>query len=169
MKRIIIYTIVTLMVLTAFTGCDEILEAFYPEFAEGNSSTETLEMFVLTPDIPEFWENPVVALIDRVWLEDPDVDFKRNYLESWVYFNEEYNTPVAEFFVDVPPGEYQVEVFLDFNHNGVIDEKEPVRMVYYYENGIPGPNEKAGEWRDYFPAYSDDDRNFYQGMADFRK
>lgn len=121
MKRnLIIFTIICLS-LILFTGCDEILEAFYPEFGQANN--EILITVDIDNSIEIGIETPIMVAI---------VPFDGNLIIDRMWAQDHYDRHIEADFYPLP-GEtaYKVLVWRDANNNGKPDQDEPSIQVMH--------------------------------------
>ena len=113
MKKITLKVII-LAVLVLFSGCDAMLEFFYPEFADGNSVT--IDISISSSDITDYSYDKNIPLFVELYTEGEspvnDVPFRTVEL-----FNE-FDTSTTLF---VPEGSYDIWIWQDDNQNGKID------------------------------------------------
>ena len=112
MKKII-FTVIILAVLLLFSGCDAMLEFFYPEFADGNSIT--IDISISSSDITDHSYDKNIPLYVELYTtgDSPDGDIPFRSIEL---FNE-FDTSTTLF---VPEGSYDIWIWQDDNQNGVI-------------------------------------------------
>jgi len=113
MKKITLIIII-LTVLFIFSGCDAMLEFFYPEYAEGNSVT--IDISISSSDITDYTYDKNIPLYVELYTEGEspvnDVPFRTVEL-----FNE-FETSTTLF---VPEGSYDIWIWQDDNQNKEID------------------------------------------------
>ncbi|MFP4363029.1 MAG: hypothetical protein ACLFR1_04100 [Spirochaetia bacterium] len=166
MKKIfLLITVVTIII--AFTGCDQILEAFYPEFSEGGGGNNTIEIFIALPEEDEAtWSSPIIANLMVEWSDGEVSDTYRERWADWHWDDEQQaEIPGVRFiFQNLPDGEYRVELFQDRNKNGYWDDNEPfTEALAEYESD-------DGELTD--PVFRFDENtenNWLFSWVDFRK
>lgn len=105
MKKRIILIAITVLTLALLSGCDAILEGFFPEFADTNS----IDVYVQINDTPV-----VVALIPYDDTDNPMAD--KIEKQTW------YSTGFNASFDGLPEGKYQIYVWYDQNSDGKANE-----------------------------------------------
>lgn len=129
--------IVIVVALVGLTGCDDILEAFYPEFGDqgGDGQFEIgIDVAIDFPEDGTFADPMIGAYVEDINTNDPiDVAF------IWPFWNWDENGDVTltgyiDFF-GIPDGEYRVIVWLERTGedggNGYPDPGEPARDAEY--------------------------------------
>ena len=124
MKKII-FTVIILAVLLLFSGCDAMLEFFYPEFAENNvviiDIEVTLEDLLTNPgysseplrvEIYELGEYPIANIPLRSSLVYDDPNTQRS-------------------FFDIPEGSYEIWIWQDTNASGSLNTNDFMLSDFY--------------------------------------
>jgi hypothetical protein len=131
MKKRIIIIAITVLTLALLSGCDAILEGFFPEFADTNS----IDVHVKITTIVNVYEKPViVALIP--------FDGSNNPIKGEIVKEERNEFDFYVSFDGLPNGKYQVYVWYDavlidgYITNEWNQANVPKDHAYY--NGIPG-------------------------------
>ena len=128
MKKRIILIAITVLTLVLLSGCDAILEGFFPEFADTNSIDVHVQ---ITTGVNVYDKPVIVALIPFDGSDSPIkgeiVKEKRNEFDFYVSFD------------GLPNGKYQIYVWYDNWEDGYItDEKDQVTVPkdHAYYDGI---------------------------------
>jgi len=163
MKKTKLFGSIAILVVLTLSGCDAILEAFYPEFGEnfGGSGGNNIRVFVeVKPGIDP--GDPQIAVL----LENRQTDEVSHIQTVWPFWNWDesgdlFLTANVEIF-NVPDGEYRVVAWLerttgDNAYNGFPDSDEPQREAEWYP---PGSSEPTNSF--YFPNESG---NFIEAEA----
>lgn len=142
MRKSIYLAAVAVLVVFGLTGCDRVLEVFYPEFAPQESEFDlSIHTKIEVPGAGEFTEATAVV---------HDLDSDENYRQVqpiWYEYAGEKGTPAyfAEFYIDgIPSGAYRVEIFVDESGDYEWDRiDEPgTDLLYVFEGaGEPVPSE----------------------------
>jgi hypothetical protein len=163
MNRMKIFGILAvLLALLAFTGCDEILEAFYPEFAEGGDKSGTYQIGVWAEIIIPAGEpvpvgDPMIgAKVVDAWSGDPE-PVAEAYISANLGFNDAgdtiFSTYIELFLAD--EGEYRVVVWGESDGNRQPDWDEAVTdAVWWHADANIEPD--GGFWDNIFAFWADD-------------
>ena len=163
MKRMKIFGIlVILLSLLAFTGCDEILEAFYPEFGEGGANSGTYQIGVWAEIIIPAGEpipagTPMIgAKVVDAWSGDPE-PVAQAYISANLGFNDAgdtiFSTYIELFLSD--EGEYRVVVWGETDGNRQPDWDEPATdAAWWHQDADIQP--EGGFWDNIFMFWTDD-------------
>jgi len=111
MKKIIF--ILAILAVLLLSGCDAMLESFYPEFADGN--TITINITITDQNKIDFSYDQNIPLFVELYTsgETPEADTPFRSVEL---FNE-FNTTNTFF---VPEGSYDIWIWQDDNQDGKI-------------------------------------------------
>ncbi|MCF6335441.1 MAG: hypothetical protein L3J12_06845 [Spirochaetales bacterium] len=109
MKKIIL--ILTVLAVLLFSGCDDMLEVFYPEFADNFNGTNNIiavEYYYNATDMLANGYNTLEPLKIEIYKsgETPSNSTPFDYIEVWGEYSYYY-----EFFV--PQGDYDVWIWQD--------------------------------------------------------
>lgn len=149
MKRNLIIFAIICLSLILFTGCDEILEAFYPEFGKANN-----EIYIIV-DIGEsisigIEEPPIMVAI--IPIEDGQLAIDRMWAQD------HYDRHIEADFYPLPGGNaYKVLVWQDANNNGKPDQEEPSIQVmhgdgWYMDDLFDFRNPDREDYEEYIEA-----------------
>jgi len=152
MKKTKLFGSIAILVVLTLSGCDAILETFYPEFGQnlGEGGGNNIRVFVeVIPGIDTV--DPQIAVL----LENRQTDEVSQIQTVWPFWNwdesgELFLTANVEIF-NVPDGEYRVVAWLERTtganpYNGFPDSDEPQREAEWYP---PGSSEPTNSF--YFP------------------
>ncbi|MCK5201760.1 MAG: hypothetical protein KAR21_25580 [Spirochaetales bacterium] len=114
MKKITL-TIIIPVVLLLFSGCDAMLEFFYPEYADDNAVNITIS--ITTGDITDHNYDTTIPLLVELYVsgETPAADAPVRSVELYNKFDNYLCT------LFVPAGTYDIWIWQDDNKNGIID------------------------------------------------
>ncbi len=154
MKKIIL--ILTVLTVLLFTGCDDMLEVFYPEFADDYNSTNNIlgvEYYYTVNDIiTNNTFNSLKPLMMELYNngETPEFDIPVASIEVWGEYSYYF-----EFFV--PQGSYDVWIWQDTNESGQFDSGD-----FVLDDDINGvvPNYYFSGGDEYMSIYRDTWTNY---------
>ncbi len=140
------------------SGCDEILEAFYPDFGKNAGGNEIRVDVDISPELAN-WDVRVYGRVESANLDPGDPDYFHMDINVPIDFSQydEQGNPIPKAFLDfwgIPNGEYKVLVWLDNNGNQVPDPSdEPVTFAKW--NDSEDPNTENFTDIFYFPNHFD--------------
>jgi hypothetical protein len=146
MKRKRIISILSIvLVLFAFAGCDEILEAFYPEFAEGESGAYGISLYVqiVVPeaDISPDQQPTIVAKAVKAFAFDKTAVETAITVPNWEI--DEFGNNIYYGYVDLyfeEEGDYEVMVWGEVDGNQILDFDEPQRLATWWRDDPDHPD-----------------------------
>ncbi len=131
MKRKYLVIAVILSLVLLLSGCDAILEVFYPEFGEQEGGeTFNVEVRVTFPGNSAEWtlNHDDIVYIQLWFSEDPD---------PATPFREHFTDNESDFwwqFFDLPAGDYWFNIFWDYDGSGGVT---PTAWDNFYETPDP--------------------------------
>jgi len=122
MKKITL-AIIILTFLLLFSGCDAMLEFFYPEYADDNAVNITIS--ITTTDITNYTYDTNIPLLVELYTpgETPVADVPLRSIELY----NKFDNYLCTLFVSA--GTYEIWIWQDDNQNGDIDGGEFVLLV----------------------------------------
>ena len=161
--KILGFVVVALLVV-ALTGCDAILETFFPAFGErgddsgGNNAVGVYVEIVIPETIDD--PPPIKAIMEDAWTFE-QIDLQVIYSPAYNW-DENGNTILSGFleFYNVPKGEYTIVVWLESStDNDWYDWDEPWDFAVWFPTG------NSEEWDNIFRFPNENDSNWIDGEA----
>ncbi len=140
MKKIIL--ILTVLTVLLFTGCDDMLEVFYPEFADdfnGTNNVVAVEYYYNATDMLNNGYNTLEPLKMELYVsgEDPVSSYPVASIDVWGEYSYYF-----EFFV--PQGDYDVWIWQDSDISGTLNTDDFVLYDNIYGT-TPGYSFMGGD------------------------
>lgn len=162
MNRMKIFGILAvLLALLAFTGCDEILEAFYPEFGEGGTNSGTYGIGIWAEIVIPAGEpipdgQPMIgAKAVDAWSGDPEPLAEAYVAANWDYTPE--GDTIFSAYIELylgDEGDYRVIVWGESDNNRQPDWDEPATDAVWYH--ADASITEGGFWDNIFSFWADD-------------
>lgn len=130
-KKILFVSTLAIAILFLFSGCDQILEAMFPDETGGGEGGggNTIEINVrVSKNVPDYWAADVVVELREINGKEID-GIRRGYPYDPEPANSEGEVFISFTFNWLPDGEYKASAWLDFEDDTWWSAEEPGATV----------------------------------------
>ncbi len=151
MKKIT-FTVVILAFLLLFSGCDAMLEIFYPEFAEENNVT--INISISASDILTLGYSNTKPLLVELYTSGENPDIASGGIATPIRSMPVFNEPEYTCYFFVPAGTYDIWIWQDTDGSGGLNSNDFILNANDPSPGAPSITFTGSEGTESYTANS---------------